>query len=173
MWCILCRIQNQTWQSTGNEKAQAKQKQKRRRRRRRRSNWQRHSPSSICGLRNSRPRILPALQSGREFLARRSCVANYSALLVTIQLDLAHCNAASYADRHSRSQQQSRHLLLRQEVLPTSPLCNAGQCVCCLVAARRQERCDPTGWPARPDPARPGRSARHQIQIITVDEFLK
>jgi hypothetical protein len=52
-------------------------------------------------------------------------------------------------------------------VLPTSPLCNAGQCVCCLVAAMRQDRCDPAGWPARPGPV----DRRHQIQIITVEEF--
>jgi hypothetical protein len=134
--------------------------------RRRRSNWQRHSPSSICSLRNSCPRILPALQA--ENFSLEEAVARIT-LFCWWRFNWISriCNAVSYADRHSSTQQQSR-TSLRQRVLPTSPLCNAGQCVCCLVAAMRQERCDPAGWPARP-----GRSARHQIQIITVDEFFK
>ncbi len=85
---------------------QNRNKRRRRRRRRRRSNWQRHSPSAYAVYETVVLGSSPP--EGREFLVRRSCCENYSALLVTIQLDLAHCNAVSYADRHSRTQQQSR-----------------------------------------------------------------
>lgn len=146
MWCILCPIQNQTWQSTGNEKAQAKQKQKRRRRRR--SNWQRHSPSSIYGLRNSCPRILPALQA-----------ENFSLEEAVLRITLLFWWRFNWISRIAMPQATPIDTTTiastpPTRVLSTSPLCNAGQCVCCLVAARRQERCDPAGWPARPGPAR-------------------
>ncbi len=98
-------VQSKTKLDKAQEMRKHKQnRNKKKKRERRRSNWQRHSPSSICGLRNSCPRILPALQA--ENFSLEEAVANYSALLVTIQLDLAHCNAVSYADRHSRTQQQ-------------------------------------------------------------------
>jgi hypothetical protein len=86
--------------------------------------------------------------------------------LVTIQLDLAHCNAVSYADRHSRTQQQQSRTSSDKSVGDVASL--QRRPVRLLSGCGDATR---TMRPGRVDgPARPGRLARHQIQIITVDE---
>jgi hypothetical protein len=88
---------------------------------------------------------------------------------VTIQLDLAHCNAVSYADRHSRTQQSRNSPPPTKSVADVTSL-QRRPVRLLSVWLRRCDKNDATRPGGQAGPARPGRSARHQIQIITVDE---
>jgi hypothetical protein len=95
--------------------------------------------------------------------------------LVTIQLDLAHCNAVSYADRHSRTQQSRNSPPPTKSVADVTSL-QRRPVRLLSVWLRRCDKNDATRPGGRPGPARPGpvdrRATRSKLLPLT-SFFLK
>ncbi len=96
----------------------------------------------------------PPRPSGREFLVKRSCCK-----LVCYFGDDSTGSRALQCRKLRRSTQQDT--TITQLTSSDKECCRrhlsatpASAFVVCLVAAMRQERCDPAGWPGRPGPAR-------------------